>query len=427
MNEKDPKEYRFLEEETKDPPKDRKKFIRRLGTTILLAAVFGVVACLTFYLLKPAVQRLAENMQQETASDTAEDLSEDSPEGEVTLAEESGETSASEGEDDGSDEESELTLEDYENFQKELYAVGKSADSSVVIIESVTSQKDWFEDDYETTGEGTGIIIEKTSGEVLILTDRSLIEDASEISVTFYGGSSQSAQMEGYDAATGIALLSVARKDLDSGTDERIEAVDLDNTTGIRQGMSVIGIGSPLGAARSVIVGTVTSVSNEISVTDANYRLLATDITAESGAGGVLLNASGEAIGLICRDVDSETLQAYVISELSDLISRLADGQNTVQLGVKISEVTQSIAEEYDLPEGVYVKEVEADSPAADAGIQVGDVITKAGGTEVASESAFEDVMLGITKSQTLSITVMRQDSSGEYQSVTCRAKIEIE
>ena len=76
-------------------------------------------------------------------------------------------------------------------------------------------------------------------------------------------------------------------------------------------------------------------------------------------------------------------------------------------------EVTENIAQEQGLPEGIYVKEVEADSPAMQAGIQSGDVITKIGKTTVTTLSGYRKSLLDCTSGQPLKVNGQRQGASG--------------
>lgn len=410
MEEKKPREYRFLNEETKEIPKNWKKFGRKLGMVIFFAAVFGVVACLVFSLLRPVMgKEIAESQKQNEPSDSvSEDVAEEIPE-QVFIH-----------------ETEEMTVADYENLRTQLYTIGRNADRSVVEIKSVTNEKDWFQDDYEKEGEGSGIIIKDTGSEILILTEIALIQDASRIDVNFYGNDLVTARMKAYDGATGIAVLSVDKKDLGENTNNLIRAVKLGSTSRLVQGMFVIGVGSPLGEAHSVLVGNLTSSDRQASVTDANYRLFTTDMAASSTSRGVLLNTDGEIIGLIHQNPESQTLEALAISELNGLIERLSAGQNMAYLGLQISEVTKAISEEYGLPQGVYIKSVEMDSPAVTAGLQEGDVIVKMNGVEVTTESQYEEKLQSMQKDQKLNITVKRQAADGQYQDVTCKAEIKI-
>lgn len=408
MDEKKPREYRFLNEETKEIPRNWKKFARKLGMVIFFAAVFGAVACLVFSMLRPVMENgMAVSQEQDETSDSlSEDVAEEIPE-QVFIK-----------------ETEEMTVSEYENLQTQLYTIGRDADRSVVEIKSVTNQKDWFQADYEKEGEGSGIIIKDTGSEILILTETALIRDASRIDVKFYGSDLVTARMKAYDSATGIAILSVDKKDLGENTANLICAAKLGTTSRLMQGMFVIGVGSPLGEAHSVLVGSITSSDRQASVTDANYRLFTTDMTATAASRGVLLNVDGEIIGLLHQNPDSQTLEALAISELNTLIERLSSGQNMVYLGLQISEVTKAISEEYGLPQGVYIKDVDMDSPAMTAGLQAGDVIVKINGKDVATESQYEEMLQSLQKDQKLNITVKRQAADGQYQSVTCKAEV---
>lgn len=399
------KEYHFLKEETKKVPTNKKRFLKKLGCVIIFAAVFGVVASLLFCLVKQSAEKRQENQNLAVDEST-------SPE-ETVVPEQI-----------FVQETIEPTLEGYEALQTQLYTIGSRASRSVVEINSVTSKKDWFEDDFERNGQSSGVILQTTGSEILILTETAMISDANEIQVTFYGDAKASAYMKAYDGSTGIAILAVDKKDVSETTMSVIQSVEISESGRTTPGSFVIGVGSPQGEAFSVVVGNITAANQKISFSDKNYRLFSTSIEAYSDTRGVLLNSEGQVVGLVCQMEDSDALRAINISDISDLITKLMAGKRPAYLGVEISEVTRSVSETYGLPDGVFIKEVDVNSPAVLAGLQVGDVIVKIDGKDVLTESQFEDYMMSAEPEQKMSITVKRQGSNDQYQDVNCRVEL---
>ncbi|MCD7709566.1 MAG: PDZ domain-containing protein, partial [Clostridiales bacterium] len=148
---------------------------------------------------------------------------------------------------------------------------------------------------------------------------------------------------------------------------------------------------------------------------DSNYSVFTTDIVANKTGSGILINTDGELVGIVMQDYaasSTNTLTALAIAELEPVIDLLCDGSDVPYIGLDISTVTEKIANEYDIPKGVYIKEVEMDSPAMIAGLQSGDVITSIDGKSVMTDSAYSSEILGLTPGETYPITVMRQGSS---------------
>ena len=88
-------------------------------------------------------------------------------------------------------------------------------------------------------------------------------------------------------------------------------------------------------------------------------------------------------------------------------------------LGLGISTVTNEIEKEYDIPRGIYIKEVKMDSPAMEAGLQSGDVIVEIGGKAVYDETAYERKLLQVKPGDKVSLIIKRQGTNG-YVSIRC-------
>lgn len=408
MDDKKTNDYRFVNETTKKIPPNWKQFGTKLGIVVFFAAVFGAVACLVFSLLKPAVE--GRIMKHNISLDDSSQEAEEEPE-QIVIQ-----------------ENKEMTLEDYELLENQLYSVGKNARKSVVEIVSVTSEKDWFDSDYESSGQGAGIIVADTANEYLILTERNLVSEAKKLQVQFYGDHVASARIKAFDANTGIAVLSVDKRDLDSDTLKQIEALKIGSSSALVSGDLAVAVGSPQGDAGSVLTGRITSVNKRISTSDINFKVLTTDMEIPSTAGGVLLNTKGELIGLITHlynPGESRTqLMALPFSEITELVEKLSNGKSIPYLGIRFSEVTQQISGDYDLPEGIYIKSVDLDSPAMTAGLQAGDILVEMNGQEILTESAFTKALWETKEDQEVKLIVKRLGSGNAYQSVSCEAVI---
>ena len=146
----------------------------------------------------------------------------------------------------------ELGVEGYQDLQKELYAIGKQANKSVVTVTGVTSGTDWFNTPYESQNQAAGIIIANNGQELLILTEKKVIADAQSMSITFSDDETVPATLKKYDGNTGIAVISVALTDISEDTMNRITVATLGNSLVLSQGTLVIAIGNPLGANYSL-------------------------------------------------------------------------------------------------------------------------------------------------------------------------------
>lgn len=410
--------YEFIKEKRKEIPVNKKKMAMQAGYVCALALLFGVIASFVIAFLQPRIEAMLYPEQQPVVS-----IPEDEPT--ETMATE--ETESTENGDEPAPPIDMVvwqpTIEDFQMLQSQLYAIGQQANRFVVTVTGVQSETDWFNNDYENRDRGSGIIIANNSQELLILTEKKIIVSAQEVYVTFIDDVTVRASMKQYDGNTGIAILSVPLSEIEETTMSQIAIATLGNSLSIPQGTLAIAVGSPMGVNFSVLTGNITSTTNTISTVDVNYNIFTTDIVASENGSGALINVRGEVIGLVMQDYsrqgDENTLTAVSISDLKSLIEKMSNGNEVAYLGLGISTVTSEIEEAYDIPRGVYIKEVKMDSPAMAAGLQSGDVIVEMDGTLLYDESVYERRMLQVKPGDKVRLIVKRQSNNG-YVSLRC-------
>lgn len=407
----------FIREQIKNKPVNRKKTAAKVGICAICGVAFALAAAVTFVLAEPAIRKIL-GTQEEAGQDSVD-----------TYAEETENMTASEeNEADVTDPLQEsLSIADYQSLQNQLYAIGNQGNHSIVTVTSIVSNTDWFHNSYESEGQGSGVIIQENASEVLILTEQKVITDPSRINVTFIDDTTASAVMKKYDGNTGIAVLSVARSDISDSTFDTITVAEFGNSNGVTKGSIVIALGSPLGTSYSILTGNVTSTDNEISTIDHNYSIFTTDIVAGQSSSGILINVSGQIIGMVMQDYsnssEENTLIAVSSTELKSMIDMLAEGKDIPYLGLNVTTVTEKIEKEYEIPEGVYIKEAMMDSPAMAGGLQSGDVITKINGEKIASDTAYSTQVMKLTPGDTIPVVVQRQGADG-YSEITCEVEV---
>ncbi|MBQ8041575.1 MAG: serine protease, partial [Lachnospiraceae bacterium] len=200
----------FIREKIKDKPINKKRILTQLGVAALCGLVFALVSCMIVVLFIPVFKtRLAE---VDTEIDETEQNSEIDSETEVEtentpviLPDIS------------------LTISDYQDIQNQLYSIGNEANKSIVTVTSKISETDWMNNSYERVGQGAGVIISEDNQFLYILTERKNIADTKHINVTFINDVSAEAALLKYDAATGITILTVERKSLESETFKAIK------------------------------------------------------------------------------------------------------------------------------------------------------------------------------------------------------------
>ena len=223
-------------------------------------------------------------------------------------------------------------------------------------------------------------------------------------------------------------MLSVNLADLPEGTLDQLQMANLGGSRNMRPGELVIAVGSPAGVSGSVLYGNLVSAGYSVSVIDGEYELLLTDMPKASESSGVLVNLDGEIVGIIqqsCQGPGSrDTLTAYGISDVKDVIEHLSNSQDLVYIGIMGADVTQETAEVQSLPTGVYITSVEMNSPAMDAGLQQGDVITEINGQTITGISEIQEMLLKFSREQVIQVLVMRLGKEG-YKEIHCSVTLD--
>ena len=413
MEDKQLPKNEFVREKIKDKPKNYKRIWIRFLTAAGCGIVFALTAALVMLLMLPSLrEELKENTPDTQVQNSQEPETEDTQEATQTP--------------DDTQEQKEtirdFTIDDYQKIQTQLYSIGNVANKSIVTITSVVSDTDWFNTSYEREGQGSGTIVGDTGGKLLILTERKVIKDASKINVTFIDDSVAPAELMKYDGNTGLAVLAVTKDKMEKSTLSLIKIMSMGNSSTVHKGSIVIALGSPLGTNYSILTGNITSTGNEISTQDSNYSVYTTDIVANKNASGILINTDGEMIGVVMQNYSAAStgaLTAVDVTELNRIMELLYASKDVPYLGAHISTVTDKIANTYGIPKGVYIKEVEMDSPAMNAGLQSGDVIQKIDDKDITTDDSYTDAVLGLTPGETYSVVFMREGSNG-YKELTC-------
>ena len=412
MQENKQDKYEFISEKIKDKPVNKKKLAYHVCIVVFLAVLFGIVASVTFVLCQPKIDGMLHPQEDPTIT-----IPKDEPEQETETEEPDTETETNEPDSEAQIVYEQLTLADFQALQNEMYAIGKQANKFIVAVTGVKSNTDWFNNAYESKGQGSGIIIANSGQELLILTERKVIAGASSVYVTFVNDTSVEASIKKYDGNTGITVLSVPVDEIDNDTMNLISVAVLGNSLAITQGTLALAVGSPLGTNYS------------ISTIDANYDIFTTDIVGSKNGSGALINLNGEVIGLVTQGYSSEgdqnTLTAISISELKPVIEMLSNNKDIPYIGLEITTVTNTIAKENDIPKGVYIKEVKMDSPAMAAGLQSGDVITEIDGEAVISVDGYQTKLLSLTPGDVAEVTIQRQGNDG-YTEIKCPVTVSV-
>lgn len=417
-----------------------------------------------------STQEAAEKKEQETSAsqkpsanqkaedeETEEDESEFSDERETDSKQQDDESDekpdkeSDEEKDEESDKKEYIKVESVQPVEQSeaqtsgVTSVVKAAMPCVVAVTNEYTAYDyWYDEMIDDTMCGSGIIVAQSDEELLIVTNYHVIEDNNELSVQFISDEKAAAYVKGTAPNDDLAVISVFLDELSEETLESIAIAALGDSDELEVGEPAIAIGNSLGYGQSVTTGVISALNRSVYMYDEEYMdtegeesdtaqgyLIQTDAAINPGnSGGALLNAKGEVIG-----INSSKIADYVVEGvgyaipisaakpiIEDLMQRETKKKVSVEergfLGISGTDVSEDAMELYDMPEGVFVSRVLEDTPAEDAGILKGDIITSIDGEKVTQMKGIQNLLEYYAAGTKVEVTFMRQ-IEGEYQEMT--------
>jgi putative serine protease PepD len=252
----------------------------------------------------------------------------------------------------------------------------------------------------QSEGEGAGVVYD-TKGD--ILTDEHVVDNASQVTVTFQDGVKANAKVLGTDPSTDVAVIHV-----DVPTSD-LHPIALADSSAAQVGDPVVAIGSPFSLPETTTAGIVSQVGRSIQAPN-GYTIpgaIQTDAAINPGnSGGPLLDANGHVLGLndqIQTNSGSSAGVGFAIP--SNLVARIANeiiGGQPVRhsyVGVELSPTSTG---------GAQISSVSPGSPAVSAGIQPGDLITAINGEAINSTEQFIATVDNYAPGKEITLTVKR-------------------
>lgn len=266
-------------------------------------------------------------------------------------------------------------------------------------------------------GQGSGFIID---GSGIILTNAHVVNDADTVSVTLKDGRSFEGKVQGVDEVSDLAVVKL------QGVKGKLPVAPLGNSDEMQVGDWAIAVGNPVGLDNTVTLGIISTLhrpSAEVGIPNKRLDFIQTDAAINPGnSGGPLLNAQGEVVG-INTAIRADAMGigfAIPINKAKMLKDQLVRGEKILHpyVGVQMTTLTPKLAQDNNkdpnsplaLPEvnGVLVMKVLANTPAAAAGMRLGDVVTAINGDPVINANQFQAVVEKTEVGQVLDLTVKR-------------------
>lgn len=417
--------------------RNQNSFQKKAGATIALAVIFGLVAAVVFQAANFAADRFLNTGKSSVQIKTTDS---------VDLQETASDDSTAD-----------KVLSDSENGT--VAAVAQASMPSVVAITTVSVQEipsffGYSSHQYKSASTGSGIIVGDNDDELLIATNNHVVDGATTLSVCFIGNDvanaetetvnagdngdlnvedAVSAKIKGTDADNDLAVVAVKKSDIPEDTLNQIKIAQIGSSDDLAVGQQVVAIGNALGYGQSVTSGWISALNRTISTDDGTNStgLIQTDAAINPGnSGGALLNMKGELIGINSAKYADSAVEgmgyAIPISKAKPILEELmnretrekVDSSKKGYLGVSLANLTTEAIEMYNMPTGAFVRSVEDDSPAQEAGICKGDIIVKFDGQKVSDGDDLLDKLQYYKSGEKIEAVIARA-TNGEYEENT--------
>lgn len=391
-------DYSFLQEKIKDEAGSPKTIRKNVTRMIIFGFIFGIVACFTFYALKPVVagilgQDKKEIFIPEDEEGTEEDIRKEGDKREAQSAEVRAE------------EQKQMRL------LKELQNKAKNA---VPMLVHISGQKK-IEKNTKII-RTSGIIIADNGSEILVLSQTLSEKELKNVKVTFTDGRTYPAKVKMKDNNIGIVICAVEKESLKKETLKQMKIVTLGNSFQAESGDPIVILGQSEADSLMVSYGFVASSEEKMEIADGYVELLRVDVAGAVYDNGMLFNQSGEMIGIVnASATDNETLATvYSISDIKNELERMSNGKGVPYAGIWGVVLPEELEEE-GLEGGIWVKEIDTDSPAMGAGIQPGDVITHIGETEISDMNEYRNTLLRSSIREEIILKGLRKGADDKY------------
>ncbi|MGN0165639.1 MAG: S1C family serine protease [Lachnospiraceae bacterium] len=346
------KQYDFISEDVMPTPKDMvgRSKSRLVALVLCLAVFFGILASISYAVSNGVLEYIAKkNNEAERTPIQLGGGSVDSDQTEHAII-----TDIS------------VLAETVEGAVVQVYTVTETGDG--LFSDTLTSKEDYY-----------GIVIADDGQNFYVLSDYDVLASSKSLVLKF-GDVTTEGRIVGFNSTLNIAVIVVKYADYYMEDFSGVKILEFAAPGSVERGSAVMAVGAPNGIVGSIDYGIITSGNNFYPVSDLNVNVFTSNLHYYKDAAGVVVNMEGKICGILSDIYAEKAITSFVSTDnMTALIEYLANNSALLYTGAVCEDVTGEILRKAGCSNGIYVQKVESGSPADEAGLRSGDIITHFG------------------------------------------------
>lgn len=408
-------QYSFIQETIR--PKKHNK-VRKLISSLGMAIVFGFVACLTFCISYPFLSKYFQVEKNPIVLGGKQEatLTQATPSQATVLPTKNPEIvktpEITKPPEVTKEPEKNADIEDYLSMYSDIGTKIANIRKSMVTVKQFKAGTSVTQQSYENNNNYAGLVIAKTSDQIIILTCSNQLKSENKIMIRFNEQVMVDGKIVGSYDELGVTIISVDVTVISKEIYQQCGVAYMDAGYIVQTGQPVIGLGYLDGSTDMQEIGFISSGTNQIYITDNQLRGFYTTMNVGDSGNGFIFNMTGEVIGLI-TDGNKRVLtlganNCLSMSDMSPIIQKVVNREKFVYFGIRARGVQNVIESDSETNNGVFVTDVIAESPAFEAGILSGDIIRVVEDQEVNSMSEFNGIISQYSEKDKIKVKLLR-------------------
>ncbi|MDO4488966.1 MAG: S1C family serine protease, partial [Eubacteriales bacterium] len=273
---------------------------------------------------------------------------------------------------------------------------------NLVEVSVSVSETTWFDSTVETKKTYSGIVLEKNEDEILILTMISVADPSDSIKVKFDNGFESEAFIKGKLQRDKLVVLSVPAAEMSVVHLMGFSPCEIAEPEDIKSGVEFIAAGSPLGVEKTYDFGNIGYTIKYESSLDGAVQCFYSKVDASEEFGTFAFDLDGRLLGIALSSDTQKIIGTRFVytGSLTRLIDDMKNAETSSYIGIKGSNMIN--------PLGVYVEDIDMDSPAYLAGLKKGDIIVGAGEKAISSNDDLNAFMSELRPEETVTLKILR-------------------